>query len=136
MPIALGAMVAGYGVAGSYLSIAGLAHHHQAPLAGLVPVGIDGGLVAVVVLDLALTWVGSPVGWLRLLVRVSAGTVVTNAVAGWPDPVVTGLHAAARSRCSGYVAVAAGAAAHQPIWCGCGASTPPWGRCVHRSTRW
>lgn len=53
-------------------------------------------VVAVVVLDLVLTWIGSPVGWLRQLVRVlSAGTVVANAVAGWPDPVAVGLHVAA-----------------------------------------
>jgi hypothetical protein len=68
------------------------------PLAGWVPAGLDGGLVAVVVvvLDLALTWIGTPVGWLRQLVRVlSTGTVAANAVAGWPDPVATGLHIAA-----------------------------------------
>jgi hypothetical protein len=50
----------------------------------------------VVVLDLVLTWIGSQVGWLRQLVRVlSVGTVAANAVAGWPDPVAVGLHAAA-----------------------------------------
>jgi uncharacterized protein DUF2637 len=89
-------VVAGYGLAGSYLSISKLADRHDVPLAALVPAGIDGGLVAVVVLDLVLTWIGAPVGWLRQLVRVlSGGTVVANAVAGWPDPVAVGLHAAA-----------------------------------------
>jgi uncharacterized protein DUF2637 len=68
--IALGVVVAGYGLTGSYLSIADLADRHNVPLAKLVPAGIDGGLVAVVVLDLMLTWIGSPVGWLRQLVRV------------------------------------------------------------------
>jgi hypothetical protein len=49
-----------------------------------------------VVLDLVLTWIGAPVGWLRQLVRVlSVGTVVANAIAGWPDPVAVGLHSAA-----------------------------------------
>jgi uncharacterized protein DUF2637 len=96
MSIALGVVVAGYGLAGSYLSIAELADRDQVPLAALVPAGIDGGLVAVVVLDLVLTWIGCPVGWLRQLVRVlSVGTVVASAVAGWPDPVAVGLHAAA-----------------------------------------
>jgi hypothetical protein len=43
-----------------------------------------------------LTWTGSPVGWLRQLVRVlSVGTVVINVIAGWPEPVAVGLHAAA-----------------------------------------
>ena len=88
--------MAGYGLAGSYLSITDLADRHNVPLAKLVPAGIDGGLVAVVVLDLVLAWMGTPVGWLRQLVRVlSVGTVAANAVAGWPDPVATGLHAAA-----------------------------------------
>jgi hypothetical protein len=96
MSIALGVMMAGYGLAGSYLSIADLAYRHNVPLAELVPAGIDGGLVAVVVLDLVLTWIGAPVGWLRQVVRVlSVGTVAANAVAGWPDPVATALHAAA-----------------------------------------
>jgi len=89
-------VVAGYGLAGSYVAVSELAARHDVPLAGWVPAGLDGGLVAVVVLDLALTWIGTPVGWLRQLVRVlSTGTVVANAVAGWPDPVATGLHVAA-----------------------------------------
>jgi hypothetical protein len=57
---------------------------------------LTGGLVAVVVLDLVLTWIGNPVVWLRQLVRVlSVGTFAANAMAGWPDPIATGLHAAA-----------------------------------------
>jgi hypothetical protein len=92
----LGVMMAGYGLAGSYLTISVQAERHDVPLAWLVPAGIDGGLVAVVVLDLVLTWIGSPVGWLRQLVRVlSVGTVVVNVIAGWPDPVAVGLHGAA-----------------------------------------
>jgi hypothetical protein len=65
-----------------------LAARHDVPLAELVLVGVHGGLVAVVVLDLVLTWIGTPVGWLRQLVRVlSVGTVAANAVAGWLDVV-------------------------------------------------
>jgi hypothetical protein len=64
------------------------------PLAAFVPAGIDDGLISVVVLDLVLVWVGTPVGWLRQVVRLlSVGTVVANAVSGWQDPV--GLHIAA-----------------------------------------
>jgi hypothetical protein len=96
LAVGLGALVAGYGLAGSYVAVSELAARHDVPLAGWVPAGLDGGLVAVVVLDLVLTWIGAPVGWLRQLVRVlSVGTVVTNVIAGWPDPVAVGLHAAA-----------------------------------------
>jgi len=60
--VAVGIVVTGYGLAGSYVSIAELAERHHVPLADFVPMGIDGDLVAVVVLDLVLTWIGSPVG--------------------------------------------------------------------------
>lgn len=77
--VALGLMVAAYGLAGSYTSISSLAARHGVPLAALVPAGIDGGLVAVVVLDLVLTWLGAPVGWLRQLVRIlSVATVAVK----------------------------------------------------------
>ena len=94
--VGLGLVLAGYGLAGSYVTVSALAVRRGVPLPGLVPAGIDGGLVAVVVLDLVLAWIGAPVGWLRQLVRVlSVGTIAANAVAGWPDPVAVGLHAAA-----------------------------------------
>jgi hypothetical protein len=90
--VAFGLVVAAYGLAGSYVTVSGLAARHRVPLAGWVPAGIDGGVVAVVVLDLALAWIGSPVGWLRQLVRVlSVGTIAANIAAGWPDPVAVGL---------------------------------------------
>jgi hypothetical protein len=96
LSVGLGGLVAGYGLAGSYVAVSELAARHGVPLAGWVPAGLDGGLVAVVILDLVLTWIGAPVGWLRQLVRaLSVGTVVTNAIAGWPDPVAVGLHVAA-----------------------------------------
>jgi hypothetical protein len=96
LSVGLGVVLAGYGLVGSYLTISELAERHHVPLASLVPAGIDGGLVAVMVLDLVLTWISSPVGWLRQLVRVlSVGTVVVNVVAGWPNPIAVGLHAAA-----------------------------------------
>nr|CEL17463.1 hypothetical protein [Kibdelosporangium sp. MJ126-NF4]CTQ91310.1 hypothetical protein [Kibdelosporangium sp. MJ126-NF4] len=76
--------------------MAGLAAEVGVPLPGLVPVGIDGGLVGVVVLDLVLAWTGQPVGWLRQFARLlTVGTVAANVSAGWPDPVAVGLHCAA-----------------------------------------
>ncbi len=81
---------------GSYLTVSALAARRDVPLAGLVPAGIDGGVLAVVVMDLVLAWVGVPVAWLRQLVRVLAvGTIAANVISGWPDPVAVGLHAAA-----------------------------------------
>ncbi|MFC4003700.1 DUF2637 domain-containing protein [Prauserella oleivorans] len=92
----LGLAVAGYGIAGSYETLSDLAARKGLPLPGLVPLGIDGGLVGVVALDLVLSWTGQPIGWLRQLARVlTVGTVIANAVAGWPDPVAVGLHVAA-----------------------------------------
>jgi hypothetical protein len=86
----------GYGVAGSYASVTHLATIHHVPMPLLVPVGIDGGLVGTVLLDIMLTWTGYPVWWLRWLARLlTLGTVAANAAAGWPDPVATGLHLAA-----------------------------------------
>jgi uncharacterized protein DUF2637 len=94
--VTLGLGLAAYGVAGSYQTLSGLAQRRGVPLAPLVPVGIDGGLIGVVVLDLVRSWIGQPIGWLRQLVRVlTVGTVAANAAAGWPDLVLTGLHVAA-----------------------------------------
>ena len=64
--LAAGCLLA-YGVAGSYTSVAHLASTHDVPLPRLVPVGIDGGLVGTVLLDIVLTWTGFPVRWLRWL---------------------------------------------------------------------
>jgi hypothetical protein len=81
---------------GSYQTVSGLAKRKEIPLAWLVPVGIDGGLIGVVVLDLVLSWIGQPIGWLRQFVQVlTVGTVAANAAAGWPDLVSAGLHIAA-----------------------------------------
>lgn len=94
--ILFGVLLAGYGIVGSYATVSALAAEHHVPLAALVPLGIDGGLVGVVVLDLVLSWMGSPVAWLRQVARLlMVGTVVANAAAGWPDTVAVGLHCAA-----------------------------------------
>jgi hypothetical protein len=93
--LAAGCLLA-YGVAGSYTSVAHLAGAHGVPLPQLVPVGIDGGLIGTVLLDIVLTWTGFPVWWLRWLTRIlTVGMIAANGAAGWPDPVATGLHLAA-----------------------------------------
>lgn len=81
-------ILVGYGVAGSYESLFHLALAHNVPLPRLNPVGLDGGLVGVIVLDIVLTWSGHPLALLRFAARLFAlGTVAANAAAGWPDPV-------------------------------------------------
>jgi hypothetical protein len=87
--------LAAYGAAASYVSVRHLAATHHMPLAALVPIDIDGGLAGTVALDLVLAWTGYPLAWLRALARLFvAGTVAANLLAGWPDPVSVGLHAA------------------------------------------
>jgi hypothetical protein len=94
--VLMAAGLAAYGALGSYATVSDLAARVGVPLPGLVPLGIDGGLVGVVALDLVLAWTGSPLGWLRQFARLlTAGTVSLNASAGWPDPMAAGLHAAA-----------------------------------------
>lgn len=85
-----------YGAVGSYTTISNKAALLGIPFPDLVPIGIDGGLVGVITLDLVLACTSQPIGWLRQLARLLAsGTVAANISAGWPDPVAIGLHAAA-----------------------------------------
>lgn len=94
--VLLGLLLAAYGAVGSYGTIKDLAWRKQLPLPELVPVGIDGGLFGVMLLEIVLTWTGQPLVWLRQLVRLlTIGTIAANAVAGWPDPIAVGLHIAA-----------------------------------------
>lgn len=92
--IALGLAV--YAAAASYESVSREAAAHNVPLPRLNPLGLDGGLFGVIVLNVALTWMRQPLGWLRLTARLfAAGTITANAAAGWPDPVGVGLRIAA-----------------------------------------
>lgn len=92
--IALG--LAAYAAAASYESVSALAAAHQVPLARLNPAGIDGGLFGVILIDIVLTSMGQPLGWLRVTARLfAAGTIAANFAAGWPDPVGIGLRIAA-----------------------------------------
>lgn len=96
MAVLFGLLLAGYGALGSYGTVTDLAASKGLPLPELVPVGVDGGLFGVMVLEIVLTWTGQPLGLLRQVVRLlTFGTVAANAAAGWPDPVAVGLHIAA-----------------------------------------
>jgi hypothetical protein len=94
--IGLALALATYGAVGSYTTVSTRAAELSVPLPELVPIGIDGGLVGVIVLDLVLAWTGHPIGWLRQPARLlTIGTVAANVSAGWPNPIAIGLHAAA-----------------------------------------
>jgi hypothetical protein len=89
-------VLAVYGAVGSYTTISTTAARLGVPFPELVPIGIDGGLIGVVTLDVVLAWTGHPLGWLRQLTRLlTIGTVAANVSAGWPEPISVGLHAAA-----------------------------------------
>jgi hypothetical protein len=80
--------LAGYAAAASYMSVRGLAHKHHLPLWQVYPLSVDGGLIGVTIINLALLAIGQPLWWLRWIARLFAlGTVAANAAAGWPDPV-------------------------------------------------
>lgn len=92
--IALG--LAAYSAAADYETVSGQAAKYGVALAGLNPLGILGGLFGITAIDIALTWIGRPIWWLRLFARLFAiGVVAANGSAGWPSPVGTGLRVAA-----------------------------------------
>lgn len=92
----IAAGLAAYAAAASYDTVSGLAARYNVALPRLNPLGIDGGLAGVIILDLAVTWLAEPIWWLRSAVRLfAAGMVGANAAAGWPQPVGIGLRIAA-----------------------------------------
>ena len=94
--IALALGLATYAAAASYKSVSNLAERLNIPLAWLCPVGIDGGLLAIIIFDIALTILGKPIRWLRMVARLFAmGVIAANVAAGWPDPIGIGLRLAA-----------------------------------------
>lgn len=76
-------LVGVYGLVISYWTVRDLAERLHMPLPHLFPVGIEGGMVAVLAIDLALTWIGRPIGWLRQVARgLSVTAISINAYAG------------------------------------------------------
>lgn len=74
--------------ASSYDNLWHLAAAYGVPMPRLNPVELDGGLVVIALIDMALTWCGYPLGGLRFLARIlGAGTIAANVAAGWPHPV-------------------------------------------------
>ena len=78
----------------SYDNLFHLAASRDVPIPHLSPLEIDVGLVVVIALDIVLTWLGHPIGGLRLLARIlGVGTIAANVAAGWPDPVGASMRA-------------------------------------------
>lgn len=78
----------------SYDNLFHLAASRGVPIPHLSPLEIDAGLVVVIALDITLTWLGHPIGGLRMLARVlGIGTIAANVAAGWPDPVGSSMRA-------------------------------------------
>ncbi|WP_431889528.1 DUF2637 domain-containing protein [Nocardiopsis alba] len=75
--------VGAYGLVISYWTVRDLAERLHMPLPALYPLGIEGGMVAVLAIDIALTWIGRPIGWLRQVARgLSVTAISINAYAG------------------------------------------------------
>ncbi|MCA1190011.1 DUF2637 domain-containing protein [Saccharopolyspora sp. 6V] len=55
--VVIGVALAAYGAAGSYQTAAAVAVEKHLPLPELVPLGLDGGLLGIVLVDLVLTWI-------------------------------------------------------------------------------
>lgn len=94
--VVIAAGLATYAAAASYDTVSRLAASYNVALPRLNPIGIDGGLAGIIILDIAVTWLAEPIWWLRFAVRLfAAGMIGANAAAGWPRPVGVGLRIAA-----------------------------------------
>lgn len=75
--------VGAYGLVISYWTVRELAEKLSMPLPHIFPVGIEGGMIAVLAIDIMLTWIGRPIGWLRQVARALSATAIgINAYAG------------------------------------------------------
>jgi DNA-binding CsgD family transcriptional regulator len=76
--------VGAYGLVISYWTVRELAVKLHMPLPHIFPIGIEGGMIAVLAIDIVLTWIGRPIGWLRQVARALSATAISiNAYAGW-----------------------------------------------------
>lgn len=87
--------IAGIGFAGSYAAVRTLAIHKGFGwFATILPAGIDAGIVALLALDLLLTWLRIPFPLLRHTAwLLTTATIAFNAAAAWPDPLGVSMHA-------------------------------------------
>ncbi|MFC9941292.1 DUF2637 domain-containing protein [Nocardiopsis alba] len=101
--VALGLAVMGmlavgaYGLVISYWTVRELAEKLSMPLPHIFPIGIEGGMIAVLAIDIVLTWIGRPIGWLRQVARALSATAIgINAYAGMEyGPAAVIMHALA-----------------------------------------
>lgn len=72
-----------YGLVISYWTVRELAEKLHMPLPHIFPIGIEGGMIAVLAIDIVLTWIGRPITWLRQVARALSATAIgINAYAG------------------------------------------------------
>jgi hypothetical protein len=89
--------VGAYGLVISYWTVRELAVKLHMPLPHIFPIGIEGGMIAVLAIDIVLTWIGRPIGWLRQVARALSATAISiNAYAGAEyGPAAVVMHALA-----------------------------------------
>lgn len=87
--------IAGTGFAGSYTAVRELAAAKGFGwFSGMLPLGIDAGIVVLLALDLLLTWQRMPYPLLRHTAWfLTAATIAFNAATAWGDPLGVGMHA-------------------------------------------
>ncbi|MGW4897383.1 DUF2637 domain-containing protein [Kitasatospora sp. NPDC004240] len=87
--------IAGIGFLGSYTAVRELAVQQGfGRFSTLFPIGIDVGILALLALDLLLSWLRIPFPLLRQTAwLLTAATIAMNAASAWPRPLGVGMHA-------------------------------------------
>ncbi|MEW1914309.1 DUF2637 domain-containing protein [Kitasatospora sp. NPDC085895] len=87
--------IAGIGFLGSYTAVRELAVEQGfGRFSTLFPIGIDVGIIALLALDLLLSWLRIPFFLLRQTAwLLTVATIAMNAASAWPHPLGVGMHA-------------------------------------------
>ncbi|GAA2785327.1 hypothetical protein GCM10010441_07870 [Kitasatospora paracochleata] len=90
-----GATIAGIGFLGSYTAVRQLAVEQGfGSFSKIFPIGVDLGIIALLALDLLLSWLRIPFFLLRQTAwLLTAATIAWNAASAWPHPLGVGMHA-------------------------------------------
>ncbi|WP_407916390.1 DUF2637 domain-containing protein [Kitasatospora sp. NE20-6] len=88
-------IIAGIGFLGSYTAVRELAVQQGfGSFSALFPIGVDVGIIALLALDLLLSWLRIPFFLLRQTAwLLTAATIAMNAASAWPHPLGVGMHA-------------------------------------------
>jgi hypothetical protein len=87
--------IAGIGFLGSYTAVRELAIQQGfGRFSTVFPIGIDVGIIALLALDLLLSWLRIPFPLLRQTAwLLTVATIAMNAASAWPRPLGVGMHA-------------------------------------------